>query len=289
MASGKSLTYRIYGYRIDKEGKYTIVPEEAEVVCLIFSMYLEWKSYSQMAETLFERGIRSVSGNERWYHSAFETILHNEKYCGDVLFQKTYACKPLGIKKKVNKELEKYIVRDDHEPIVSRETFRKACEKRKSNTKNFHSDRHLAPLAQSSYFYSSEAGKCYVLKTDHKKGHEYQVLVVRKKDYRRQLNYRDMVSCIQECANYINGTEGLGVEQILKDYAESKLWVDSARLSELYSSLEGKSPRDQLSIYSEISSLLVSIARRKLVDVSGKRIFDLAEKVTSTFDIYSAK
>ncbi|HMM00780.1 MAG TPA: hypothetical protein PKC96_05505 [Bacilli bacterium] len=65
--------------------------------------------------------------------------------------------------------------------------------------------------------------------------------------------------------------------------------MDSARLSELYSSLEGKSPRDQLSIYSEISSLLVSIAKRKLVDVSGKRIFDLAEKVTSTFDIYSAK
>lgn len=58
---------------------------------------------------------------------AVRAILTNEKYCGDVLMQKTYISD--CISKKVVKntgQLPMYLVRDNHPAIVSRNTYNAA-------------------------------------------------------------------------------------------------------------------------------------------------------------------
>lgn len=65
----------------------------------------------------------------------FEYILTNERYIGDELFQKRYTTDTLPFQKKINRGQKKqYYAEDTHDPIISREVFRKAQEllKRKS-------------------------------------------------------------------------------------------------------------------------------------------------------------
>lgn len=55
-----------------------------------------------------------------------QAILTNERYCGDLLMQKTFTenC----ITKKVNKnrgEMPKYLIKDNHPEIITRETFKR--------------------------------------------------------------------------------------------------------------------------------------------------------------------
>lgn len=62
-------------------------------------------------------------------------ILTNERYIGDELFQKRYTTDTLPFQKKINRGQKKqYYAEDTHDPIISREVFRKAQEllKRKS-------------------------------------------------------------------------------------------------------------------------------------------------------------
>ena len=65
----------------------------------------------------------SPSG-QTWCFKSILTILGNEKYCGDVLMQKTYVEDCISRKvRKNNGKYEQYIILDHHEPIVSRENF----------------------------------------------------------------------------------------------------------------------------------------------------------------------
>ena len=51
-------------------------------------------------------------------------ILRNERYTGDVVFQKTYTTETLPFQRKINKgEYNKYFIEDFNQPIITRETF----------------------------------------------------------------------------------------------------------------------------------------------------------------------
>ena len=51
----------------------------------------------------------------------------NEKYCGDLVQKKTYTPDFLSHEKKYNRGQEEFvIIKDHHEPIISRELFDKA-------------------------------------------------------------------------------------------------------------------------------------------------------------------
>lgn len=77
-----------YGYKNDN-GKMVVVPEEAEVVKDIFHMCLSGMGCHLIADELNRRGIPSKRGAE-WHASSVQDMLRNEKYTGDVLFQKTW-------------------------------------------------------------------------------------------------------------------------------------------------------------------------------------------------------
>ena len=116
------------GYIKGADGNPEIVPEEAEIVRLIFSLFLEGKAYASIAKELNEKGIKTKLGKE-WIGEAVRRILTNEKYTGDVLLQKTYKKSYLDKRcHKNNGEKPQVLVKNNHEAIIDHETFAKAKE-----------------------------------------------------------------------------------------------------------------------------------------------------------------
>lgn len=113
------------GYSLCK-GKFTLIPEEAEIVRLIFRLYIEGNGFCKIAKTLNGKGIKAYEGG-LWSKNSVGTILRNRNYTGDLILQKTYRESYLTKKTLKNRgEKDMYIVEDNHEPIVSKEIFEKA-------------------------------------------------------------------------------------------------------------------------------------------------------------------
>ena len=82
-------TWSLLGYEVDEEGHWVIVENEAELIRVIYDMYLNGHSSPQIAEILTRSGIPTATNKSVWSSGAVLGILRNEKYCGDVLCQKT--------------------------------------------------------------------------------------------------------------------------------------------------------------------------------------------------------
>ena len=121
-ASGIPWNGALLGYRI-RDGRYEIVPEEAEIVRRIYAEYLEGFGYHAIVKHLRENGVLSRLGGD-WGASGISKILQNHAYTGSLLLQRYYRENHLTKKKLVNKgELPKYYAEDTHDAIISKETF----------------------------------------------------------------------------------------------------------------------------------------------------------------------
>ena len=81
-----SLPYkRFLGYKKGDDGRPEIVPDEAEVVRVIYRMFLDGKTIRTIADELTRRGIKTPGGKDNWAVSTVKSILSNEKYKGDAL------------------------------------------------------------------------------------------------------------------------------------------------------------------------------------------------------------
>ena len=115
---------QLLGYEKGPDGKPKIVPEQAEAVRFIYDRYLAGDSIQEIKAALEGREIPTVSGKDVWMGSHIRSILTNEKYCGDVLLQKTFIQDCISKKVIPNTgQLPKYLIQNHHEGIVSRETF----------------------------------------------------------------------------------------------------------------------------------------------------------------------
>lgn len=125
----------LLGYRV-KNGKLTVHEDEAEIVRLIFSMFLnEGKGAYVIAGELAATGVPTAPHMKGWSGVNILRILKNEKYCGDLVQKKTYTPDYLSHEKKYNRGEEELVeLRDHHEAIVSRETFEKAQEELRRRT-----------------------------------------------------------------------------------------------------------------------------------------------------------
>jgi len=116
---------RIIGYRKGADGKPEIIPEQAEVIRLIFNSYLQGDSLQSIKTKLETAGALTARGNTAWSAQSIQRILQNEKYCGDVLLQKTFTEDVLtGVHKKNTGQLPQYYIENYHEGIVSKQIFR---------------------------------------------------------------------------------------------------------------------------------------------------------------------
>ena len=113
------------GYRC-VEGELVIVPEQAEIVRLIFELYLKGYTFSQIKKHLEESGVKTVTGKTVWSANVIQQMLKNEKYKGDMMFQKTFTEDYLnGIRKKNVGQRTRYYVKGSHQAIISPEIFDK--------------------------------------------------------------------------------------------------------------------------------------------------------------------
>ena len=109
------------GYRKGDDGKPEIVPEEADIIRLIYDRFLVGDSLNGIAELLESKGVASPSGKDKWQLSTIQSILSNEKYKGDALLQKSYTVDFLTKKRTQNKgEIQMFYVEYDHDAIISK-------------------------------------------------------------------------------------------------------------------------------------------------------------------------
>lgn len=125
-ADGKvSLPYKQFlGYEKGQDGLPKIVESEAKTVRLIYKLFLEGKATSWIAKYLTEQKILSPAGKKVWSESTIRSILHNEKYKGDAILQKSFTVDFLTKKKKINEgEIPQYYVENSHPGIITSEVF----------------------------------------------------------------------------------------------------------------------------------------------------------------------
>ena len=124
---GIFLTPELLGYDKDEDGNLVINPDEAETVKVIYYLYLNGFSISEIADLLTEYGRKTKLGNTEWNPGSIMKIIQNERHCGNVLARKTWTPSYLNHKsKKNNNDRNQYRQRDHHEAIVSREVFNAA-------------------------------------------------------------------------------------------------------------------------------------------------------------------
>ena len=142
----------LYAYEKGPDGKPKIIPEQAEVVRRIYKAFLAGQSLRMIRAWLEEEKIPNVQGGDTWFTSTIRGILSNEKYCGDVLHQKTFVSDCIERKHLRNTgQLPMYLIQDHHEGIVSRDTFLAAQAELARRISGKAPSRNKAPTGRSCY------------------------------------------------------------------------------------------------------------------------------------------
>jgi len=125
-ADGKvSMPYkRFLGYEKGEDGTPKIVESEAEIIRLIYRLFMEGKTSSAIAKHLVASGIPSPGGKKQWQVATVNSILTNEKYKGDALLQKRFTVDFLTKTIKDNEgEVPQYYVQNSHPAIIEPDEF----------------------------------------------------------------------------------------------------------------------------------------------------------------------
>lgn len=142
----------LYAFEKGPDGQPMIIPQQAEVVKKIFRQYLLGDSLRMIKNMLETEGIPNVYGKKGWSITAIRSILTNEKYCGDVLLQKTFISDCISRKVIKNTgQLPMYLIQNHHEGIIDRDTFQAAqAELARRNSAKSPSKKY-APTGKSCY------------------------------------------------------------------------------------------------------------------------------------------
>ena len=105
---------RPLGYKTDADKKFVIDPETAPTVKLVFDLYAQGKTISQIIRILNEKGLRTLRGRP-FTNNSLRTMLKNEKYIGVYTYK------------------DEIRIEDAIPPIVEPETFYKVQEMLKYN------------------------------------------------------------------------------------------------------------------------------------------------------------
>ena len=117
-----------FGYRL-VNGHLEIDDDEAKIIRAIFDACLAGKSIIDIAREIACTEMATGMRTMKWQESTILYILHNEKYEGNSLTQKTCTSKELSRRKRRNTgEKRQILVTDDHTGIVSHEVFAKVQE-----------------------------------------------------------------------------------------------------------------------------------------------------------------
>ncbi len=160
---------KFYGY--EKSGdEFFIIEEQATVIRRIYREFLNGYSFSRIAANLTADGIPTERGNAAWNLSSVKQILRNEKFKGDMLFQKTYNTDHLTKKRADNNgELPQYYLKNSHPAIIDKDTWecvrlellRQDAYCREHHISKYHNSSKEHPL--SSRITCATCGRTYML------------------------------------------------------------------------------------------------------------------------------
>lgn len=121
---------QIYGFMFDENRNLIINEKEAKWIRIMFEMYADGHNSAEIADLLERNGVKTLTGLDRWSPSSIRRIIRNEKYCGNVLLQKTYSENPLSQRRIINHgEKEQYLIEDAIPAIVTKDLW-KRCQGR---------------------------------------------------------------------------------------------------------------------------------------------------------------
>lgn len=124
-----------YGYIHDQHGYLIVHEKQAEVVQMIFRLYLNEYSLNRIVKELKALTIPSPEGKEIWSSQTLNRTLSNEKYVGNVLLQKTYVKDYISGKQFKNTgECDRYFIPNHHAAIISQAEFDKVQQEKKQRT-----------------------------------------------------------------------------------------------------------------------------------------------------------
>ena len=155
-AKGKQWHTAAYGYRWNGE-TVIICEEEAKAIRVIFDNFLKGVALRRTAGWLKENGHACSIPFIRY-------VLENPVYVGDVILQRYFTENPRTHKIIKNTgQLPRYLVTDNHAPIIERETFEKVQEKIKASYEfNPAAHRILKPSCFSAKIICGRCGAHFV-------------------------------------------------------------------------------------------------------------------------------
>ena len=164
-----SIGPNLYGFRKGQEGAVEIDEEKAEVIRQIARWFLDGDSLHTIVDKLAQRHIPSPKGKDTWSTATLRSLLTNEKYKGDALFQKTY--RPSLFSDRAVKNdgaLKKYYIEDVLPRILEPDTFDRIQEElAKRGAKRPTSEKAKTPFGRYSGKYALSTlvvcGKCGAL------------------------------------------------------------------------------------------------------------------------------
>ena len=145
-ANGTSGLYKrkLYGYTKNIDGELVIDEEQAKNVRDIFRWYIDGASVLGIIKKLYDAGILSPTGKEKWNKRTIETMLSNEKYTGTVTLLDS-----------ATQEYE-YQMKECIPPIITESEFRAVQEEKKKRSNIVTDDKGTH---RSSKKYSSKKKK----------------------------------------------------------------------------------------------------------------------------------
>lgn len=157
-------TRKFMGYDSDESGNLIVNEEQAKIVRMIYEKYLCGRNYFVIARELNEAGIPGWNGKVNWISSTIETMLHNEKYKGDALLQKTYTVDFLTKKREKNQgQIAQYYVENNHPAIVKPEIWEAVQleeQRRREYMKLHHIKAYSSDLANNPFASKIICGEC---------------------------------------------------------------------------------------------------------------------------------
>jgi len=114
----------LLGYEKDEDGNLIINEEEAKIVRRVYKSYMEGKGARTIAGELKSEGVISGRGTTNWGKSSIMHLLKNERYCGDVLMQKSYTVDFITHQQKENKgQMPRYFIENHHDAIIPKDEW----------------------------------------------------------------------------------------------------------------------------------------------------------------------
>lgn len=127
--SSELYTRACYRYRKNENGNLEIYEPEAEIVGMVFDIYLSGTSVHMIRKQLVAEGVKTAKGKDTWSKLAIEKLLTNEKYIGDVRI-----AKPQGKRRGTIDVSGGYLHTDAHPAIIQRDVFAAVQAERKKRS-----------------------------------------------------------------------------------------------------------------------------------------------------------